>query len=445
MDDGISRNEIDTAPALASTQRIVLCVDDEPNILASLRRVLRGCDCRILTAPSGAAGLDVLRATPADVVISDMRMPGMDGVEFLERVHDDWPDAVRMLLTGHAEMGAAIAAINRGRIFRYLNKPWDDVELVATVRQGLELVSLQRDKARLEELTLVQNLELRALNESLEQRVLERTEELGQAHVKLKQTFLTSIKVFSNLLEMRGGRLLGHGRRVGHLARAVARSMGLDEQQVQDIFLAGLLHDLGHIGLPDTLLEKPVARLNSEEMTQYRQHPLLGEQSLMALEDLQSVATLIHSHHERFDGSGYPDGTAGSRIPLGSRILAIVDTYDELQEGHLGGAKPTPHEARVLLQQGKGTQFDPEALEVFLQVTQSEKRKADAALVLASEELTPGMILDSDVLSPQGVLLLSAGHQLNLALIRRIQAFELRAGQRFRLQIRQAKRPRKAS
>jgi response regulator RpfG family c-di-GMP phosphodiesterase len=423
-------------PVRAEPTQTVLCVDDEPNILSSLRRALRNCGCQILTAGGGAQGLALMRETPADVVISDMRMPGMDGVEFLERIHSEWPMAVRILLTGHADIGDTVDAINRGRIFRYVHKPWNDTQLLATVHQGLELVALQRDKERLEELTVAQNLELRSLNEDLEQRVLERTNDLALANKKLNQSFLTSIKVFSNLLELRGGRLLGHGRRVANLARNIASAMNLDGQEIQDIFVAGLLHDIGHIGLPDALLAKPVARLDADELAQYRQHPLHGEQSLMALEDMQHVAMLIHSHHERYDGRGYPDGKSGQEIPIGARILAVVDTYDELQDGHLGGAQPTAKQARTLLQQGRATQFDPEVLEVFLQLTQESQRKESAAFICASEDLEPDMVLASDLISPQGVLLLTSGHRLTASLIRRICVFEQRAEQKFRLHIR---------
>ena len=416
----------------------LLCVDDEPNIVSALRRALRGCGAEVATAASGQEGLEVMRLAPADVVVSDMRMPGMSGVEFLEQVREHWPDSVRILLTGHAEMGETVGAINRGRIFRYLSKPWSDAELVAAVQQGLELVSLQRDKARLEDLTLAQNLQLRALNESLEQRVQERTEELAHANRKLKRTYLTTIKVFSNLLEMRGGTLVGHGRRVADLARSVARAMSLGEQEIDDIFVAGLLHDIGHIGLPDALLAKPVARLTTAEMEQYAQHPTLAEQLLMPLEDMQGAAALICAHHERFDGRGYPLAKAGTAIPLGARILAIVDTYDELRNGHLGGAQPSSQQALVLLQQGRGTQFDPEVVETLVQLlTMEEKEPArKSAKLLSSDELEAGMVLDTDLISPMGMLLLAAGQRLTTSLIQRIRAFERDADQRFRIQVR---------
>ncbi len=417
----------------------VLCVDDEPNILASLRRALRTPDLCILTAGSGAEGLAMLRETPIDVVISDMRMPGMDGALFLEQVQDAWPDTIRILLTGHADMSAAVAAVNRGRIHRYFNKPWDESELRAAVHQGLERVALQRDKDRLEALTQQQNLALRALNEHLEERVQERTQELAQANRKLKSSFLTSIKVFSNVLELRGGRLGGHGRRVAAGARSIAQAMGLDEAEKQDLFVAALLHDIGHIGLPDAMLAKPVARMEPEELAQYQQHPVLGEQLLMPLDDLHGVAAIIHEHHERYDGLGYPDRKAGIEISRSARILAVADAFDELQDGHLGGAMPNEEEAQILLRQGRGTQFDPEVVDVFLQIRLSEHRQAPAsgaAVPMATGELAPGMVLAADFLSPQGVLLLVAGHVLTEPLIRRIRQFEIRTGQPIRLQIR---------
>ncbi len=418
---------------------IVLCVDDEPNILAALRRALRGPDRSIVTAGSGAEGLAILRETAIDVVIADMRMPGMDGAQFLERVQKSWPDTIRILLTGHADTTAAIAAVNRGRIHRYFNKPWDESEVRAAVNQGLERAALQRERDRLHALTHEQNRALQALNEQLEKRSREGTQEIAQASGKLKSSFLTSIKVFSNVLELRGGQLRGHGRRVAASARAIAQAMGQNEAEKQDLFVAALLHDIGHVGLPDAILAKPVGRLDPEELAQYQHHPVLGEQLLMPLEDLHEAGAIIHEHHERYDGLGYPDRKGGGEIRQSARILAVADAFDELQSGHLGGAMPNEEETRILLRQGRGTQFDPEVLDVFLQIRLAETRHASAvttAIPVTTAELTPGMVLAADFVSPQGVMLLVAGHVLTEPLIRRIRQYERRIGESIRLQIR---------
>lgn len=409
------------ASAASAPAPAVLCVDDEPNILSALKRALRTGGWRVLTAASGAEALQMLATAPVDLVISDMRMPEMDGAALLEQVHARWPDTSRILLTGHADTSAAVAAINRGRIFRYLTKPWDDGELHSTVRQGLQIQELERERRRLEALTARQNAELREANETLEQRVQERT-------AALKRSYLTGIKVFSGLIEMRGGRLAGHGRRVADLARKLAQAMGCPDDDVQQVFVAGLLHDIGLIGLPDALLVKPVAKYSAEEAAQFQRHAELGEQALMPLEEMQPVAALIRAHHERFDGQGFPDARSRPSIALGARILAVVDAFDELQNGHLVELPMTAQDARTVIRHGRGTQFDPEVVDVFLHITEPERPRPNPEVQLGAQLLEPAMVLARDLVSPTGVLMLAAGHVLSASLIQRIREFDQRVG-----------------
>jgi len=300
----------------------LLLVDDEPSILSALRRLFRPCGYRILTAEGGAAGLDLLARENVDLVISDMRMPEMDGAQFLERVRTEWPRAVRILLTGYADMTSTVNAINKGEIYRYITKPWDDHDIVLIVRDALERQQLQGENSRLLALTQSQNDELKALNSDLEARVRARTAEIEQvngflniANDTLKQSFLVSIKVFSTLLELRDGSVGGHARRVADLAHKLAIKLELDAKTQQNIFIAGLLHDIGKIGFPDAMFAKPVPKLKGEELARYRKHSLVGANALLPLPDLKPVADLIRAHHEHFDGQGFPDGLAGLAIP----------------------------------------------------------------------------------------------------------------------------------
>jgi response regulator RpfG family c-di-GMP phosphodiesterase len=416
----------DPGSAAPDGRACVLCVDDEPNILSALRRTLRADGLRVLTAQGGQEALETLERESVDVVISDMRMPGMDGAELLERVHERWPANIRVLLTGHADTSAAVAAINRGRIFRYLTKPWDDAELRSVLRQGLDLLQLERERARLEALTTRQNLELRDANERLEQRVQERTDALARANDSLKRSYLTSIKVFSGLIELRGGRLAGHGRRVADVARKLAVAMGRSDDEAQQIFVAALLHDIGMIGVPDAILAKPVARCAPEEAVQLQRHAEIGEQALMPLEEMQPVAALIRAHHERFDGEGFPDKRAGADIPIGARILAVADAFDELQNGHLVEAAMSAQDARTVIRHGRGKQFDPEVVDVFLHITEPQRPKVAPEVQLGAALLEPDMVLARDLVSPTGVLMLAAGHVLTASLIRRVQEFDQR-------------------
>ena len=414
----------------------VLCVDDEPSILSALRRVLRAEDCQVLQAGSGAEALALLAEHPVDVVLSDMRMPGMDGAQLLAQVHQRWPDTARVLLTGYADMNATVAAINEGQIYRYIHKPWDETELRLTVRQAAERRILQTERARLQALTTTQNEELRTLNTTLEQRVLERTSALQEANEQLRRNYLTSIRIFSSLMELRSGVLAGHGKRTASLARKVAQAMGLAEDVLQDVFVAGLLHDVGFLALPDSILNKPVGKLSAEEMVSYQRHPVLGAQSFMALDEHQPVASIIRSHHERADGSGFPDQLQGSQIPVGARILAVVDAFDDLTHGHLTGAPLTEAEARTILQRGRGTQFDAEIMDVFLHITQVVKPPAVRLESVGTDLLKPGMTLGKDLLSQEGVLLLSAGHVLTAELIGRISRYAKVEGLLLKLDIR---------
>lgn len=413
----------------------VLCVDDEPNILSSLRRLFRAPGYRVLIAEGGTQALDILSQEPVDLIISDMRMPMMDGAQLLEQVKDRWPHIVRLLLTGYADVTSTIAAINKGQIHRYMNKPWNDDEVLLIVKEAFDRKELELEKHRLELLTQQQNDALKELNASLETKVEQRTAELAQANDRLKRGYLSSIKAFSSLLEQRGPHLVGHARKVADVARRIAVAMKLDEKTTGDIFIAGLLHDVGQMGLSDLILSKPVPKMNDEELKQYRMHPLRGEQTLMALEDLHDASVLIRSHHERMDGHGFPDRLAGEAIPLGARILSVAETYDDLQSGHLGAGGATPSEARLLIERGQGSQFDPEVVSVFLTLFARPPVNPSKPLALTMDELRPGMVLAKDFMSDEGVVLLAADFVLTADMIRRLRSFEAKLGRSLLLSV----------
>jgi response regulator RpfG family c-di-GMP phosphodiesterase len=407
----------------------LLAVDDEPNILAALRRLFRTTGWRILTAGHAEEALALLASEPVDAVLSDMRMPGMDGVQLLEQVSRGWPGTARLLLTGQADLGSTIAAINRGRLHRYITKPWNDEELLLTLRQVAQGQQLEADKRALERLTQEQNDELKALNAGLEARVALRTDELAAANDRLKRNYLTSIKAFTALIELRGSAQVGHARQVADLTRRIAQVMKPDADTAHDLPIAALLHDIGHIGLSDAVLAWPLNRLDRDELRRYRLHPVLGEQALLASDDMQGVAPLIRAHHERWDGQGFPDGLRGAAIPLGARILAVADAFEDLRGGRIDGQALSPLDARRAVLAGRGSQFDPTVVDAFASLFSAAPPKPPApTLRLRTAELRAGQTLAQDFMSPEGVLLLSAGLRLNDDLIGRICAFERKHG-----------------
>jgi len=425
----------------------LLFVDDEPSILSSLQRLFRPKGYKILTAESGEAGLAVLDAHPVDVVVSDMRMPKMDGAQFLEKVRQKTPETMRLLLTGYADINATINAINKGEIYRHISKPWDDNDILLIVKKALEHKALRAENQRLLVLTQQQNDELKDLNSGLEKRVQERTAEIEQvnsflnlANGKLKQNFLVSIKVFSGLIELREGAVAGHARRVADMARRMASRMALPTQVQQDVFVAALLHDIGKIGFSDELLSKPVSKLVNEDLARYRKHALSGEAALMPLVELQGVAKIVRSHHERFDGEGFPDGLSGTAIPLGAQILAIANDYDGFQIGTLTERRYSADEAKTLLLQGSGKRYDPKVIDVFLDVIGKPREELGRYRELPAAELVPGMVSGKDILSRDGTLLLAADYVLDAVIVRQIQTYATREGIHLMVSIRTDKR-----
>ncbi|MES2740278.1 MAG: HD domain-containing phosphohydrolase [Pseudomonadota bacterium] len=426
-----------------ATPLTILFVDDEPNILSSLRRLFRPRGYRVLIAEGGAAGLALLETESVDLVISDMRMPEMDGAQFLAQVRQRWPDVIRLLLTGYSDIQSILDAINCGEIYRYITKPWDDNDIVLVVKHALERRSLEQDKRRLEALTQRQNEELKQLNVSLEAKVEARTRQLKQMHDevvtandKLKSNFVTIIKVFSSMIEMRGGNLAGHSRRVADLARKIAVKMGLDGKETHELFVAALLLDIGKIGLSDTLLDMPLTTMTGEHLGLFRKHPVRAEQLLMALEDLRGAAVILRSQMERFDGNGFPDGLVGLAIPLGARILALASDYDNLQIGAMVQRQLRADEAKPLIYDSAGKRYDPMVVAAFRSIIDGDAPdEGGGDVAVLTGELVPGMVLARDLVSRDGLMLLACDHVLDARLIQQVQEFEAKSGGRLTIRV----------
>jgi response regulator RpfG family c-di-GMP phosphodiesterase len=420
----------------------VLCVDDEANILSALRRLFRPAGYRVLLAESGAAGLAVLEQETVDLVISDMRMPEMNGAQFLAQVRQRWPDTMRLLLTGYSDIQSIQDAINGGEIYRYITKPWEDGDMLLLVRHALERRQLEQDKLRLEALTQRQNAELKVLNQSLEAKVEERTRQLRTEHeatvaanAKLKQNFVTTIKIFSSMIELRAHNQPGHARQVAELARQLAVQLELDGRETQDVFIAALLHDIGKIGFSDELLQTPLTLLRGDNLALFRKHPVRAAELLMPLEDLRASATILRSQLERFDGNGFPDGLTGLAIPLGARILALAADYYNLQQGGMVQRHLRPDEAKSLILDAGGKRYDPHVVAAFRQIIDGAADPG-AGIDILSGELVPGMVLARDLVSRDGMMLLTVDHVLDARMIQQVQDFEAKSGHRLAIWVR---------
>ncbi|MBB4844818.1 response regulator RpfG family c-di-GMP phosphodiesterase [Paucibacter oligotrophus] len=429
----------------AIEQAVILCVDDEPSILSALRRLLRPQGYKVLMAESGAAGLALLEQEAVALVISDMRMPVMDGAQFLEQVRLRWPGTIRILLTGYADVGSTIAAINRGEIHRYVAKPWDDQNMLLTVADGLNRRRLEQENAALLSLTQRQNEELQSLNAGLEARVKARTQEieqinamLEQAYAQLQDNFLLSINVFAGLTELRDGSLAGYSRQVAQLAQLTARRLKLGRSVEQDVYIAGLLHEVGKIGFPDAMLRKPMSVLVGEELLRFKRHTLSAEAALMPLAQLQKAARHVRSQHERLDGKGFPDGLKGPDLPQATQALAVAADYMGLQSGRLAERRYSAAEALALIRGGAGTRYEEQVVEAFGEALKEKAETVSDDRLLNATELEEGMVLARDLTSPQGTLLLAAGFVFDARVVRQVREFAQREGAKLQLYIRRS-------
>jgi len=245
------------------------------------------------------------------------------------------------------------------------------------------------------------------------QEIQRKNAELIDLYRELETSFVEVIKLLTNLLELRGPEAAGHAHRVAEAARAVAERLGVSETEQRDIEIAATLHDLGKIGLPETLLTKPSVMMTRDELTMFRQYPILGQVTLQSFRRLQPAAILVRHHRERFNGTGFPDHLAGEAIPLGARIIAVTDEYDETRD-------------LTLITHGRGSRYDPRVVERFLEYVRAQAAPArpQGERRIAPVELREEMVLARDLYTRRGLLLATRGKVLDAAIIEKIRNFD---------------------
>ena len=308
------------------TKDFVLFVDDEQNILNALKRLFISDPVTVLTATSALDGMEIMKSNTVSVIVSDNRMPGMNGIDFLAWTRTVSPDSVRILITGYADLHAAIEAINRGEVFRFVTKPWDDMELRQTV-----LDSIAKYKIVI------------ALKSGDEAKLL-----------SLAQT-----------IELKDPYTRGHCERVAKYALMLANAMNLPDGMKKNIKYGSWLHDCGKIGIPEAILNKPGA-LDAEQFDMIKKHPGWGADVARTAQLPESVVNIALYHHERFDGKGYPNGLKGADIPLEARIVSIADVFDAMTSDRPYRKKLSAKEAMHVLKEGERASFDPDLIDMFI-------------------------------------------------------------------------------
>ncbi len=322
----------------------ILIVDDEASVRAVLQRALEeeGYNCAL--ASDVDAALQILGKQSVDLVLSDVMMPGRSGIDLLKETSATQPGIVTIMLTAVANTSTAIEAMKLGA-FDYVMKPFDLDEVRLSVERAMEKRNL-----------IQANREYR---EFLELKVEEQT-------VEIRETFLGSLKALAEALEAKDTYTNGHTRRVTEIVVAMAKEKGFPEKEIARIRLAGQVHDIGKIGIPEAVLRKP-GKLTNEEFDQIKEHPILSEKILKPIIKDEDVLAMVKHHHERYNGHGYPEGIAGEDIPFGARLLAVADAYDAMTSNRPYRPAMTPEKARSQLLAGRGSQFDPEAVDILIE------------------------------------------------------------------------------
>ena len=429
-------------PTTFADKPTILLVDDEESILNSLRRLLRGQPYEVLLATSGEQALDIMAKQPVDLVMSDARMPNMDGATLLAHIHQRHPDTLRILLTGYADLTMIVKAINDGQIDRHISKPWHDEELLLTLRQSLAYQRSERERLHLVQETWEQNEELRLLNATLEKHVASRTAELQQtadmldlAYEELKHSYVTGTEVFSLLANLRLPPAKQTNRQIIELVRVYCKLHGVDEGSTRDLTMAAALYNIGKLSWTDSMMTAPADLLHHNDQERYRGYPKQSESLLMTLDPMKDAARLILHHQERWDGTGFPDRLKGEAIPLGARWLKLAVDFIELQRGLILERQMNSDEALVYIRQYAGRLYDPDLVEDFIQVCaayQSDVSLADPTVkVLTTRDLATGMILARNLNADNGMLLLNAGKVLSGPLVEKLIAFEAMEGEKY--------------
>lgn len=334
------------------SKRRVLVLDDEPALCALLseRLTMEGYDCK--TCSSGEEALAVMQREPFDVVISDIRMPGMSGMEFLAESHQRHPHSAYVMVTAEDDLRVAIQAMKQGAA-DYLVKPIQLESLLASVQRALDVKRMET--------------ELENYRRNLEEMVEARTKQLHSAMRRIELTYDETLEALGAALDLRDTETAGHSERVRRYCLEMATAMGCSQEELKQISRGAYLHDIGKIGTPDSILLKE-GKLTAEEMTVMQSHVRIGYDLVCRIAFLAPAAAIVLTHQERYDGTGYPQGLMGSEIPIGSRIFAIADTLDAMTSDRPYRRALPISAARAEVQRELGRQFDPEVVRVFLSI-----------------------------------------------------------------------------
>jgi response regulator RpfG family c-di-GMP phosphodiesterase len=407
-------------PSEKEIARPILIVDDEEIVLVALRDTLLREGYSVVASPHAIHALSVLKQQQFSVVISDQQMPMVSGLEFLAQVRQIQPDATRILITAVLSLSTVIDAINKGEIYRFVVKPWLREELLATVKNAVQRHELISHNARLQVATQEMNRQLQELNRTLETqvaRVAEQNAQLVDFARSQEENLRRSVELCVQTMRTFYPTLGNQARRVAALCQAMAAGSDLSSTEKLTLEISGFIYDIGLVGVPRQLIKRwqeAPEGLSKAEWALIHQHPILGQELAAFVQHLTAVGPTIRGHHERFDGTGYPDQLSGRSIPWLARLLAVAVAHAE--------SNLEPKLATEMIGQASGSAFDPDAVRIFLR-TAPKAVVPGKQRVVPLADLRPGMVLAEGIYSENGMLLIPDGQRLTATYIDKLLNF----------------------
>lgn len=411
----------------------ILLVDDEPNILSALKRALYKKPYKVMGANSGEEALHILKHQAVQIIISDMKMPGMSGAQLLEKVAAQFPDTFRVVLTGYADVDSTIQAVNQGKIHRFLQKPWQQDDLELTIEEGLERVRLKDENTRLQRLTQQQNIKLKEVNASLEQTVTKRTRQIKAALHKIQKNNHALEQVLYNVISINPDIDGKFALEVSTLSEKLAKMHGLPSEQVDNIKYAGQLCEIGLLGLKPEDYRPAFNQLSYQQQLAYYSQTRQAALILAPAHHLQPVVDIIENQFEHFNGHG-PNKRVANAIPVGARIIAIARDYWRAVTGRHTGQAIDPDTVKSEMKKLRNIKYDGEILDLLL-LAATVRGPQYVQHSHNAHELEPDMVLAENLYNQAHILILPEGHIFNEHSISKLQQFEKESGKPFAIHI----------
>jgi response regulator RpfG family c-di-GMP phosphodiesterase len=399
----------------------VLCVDDERVILRTLQRLFHRKPYNLIVANSAQSALEIIDKTPIDIIVSDMRMPEMDGAELLAKVASSHPETYRIVLSGFADFESTVAAINLGKINRFINKPWNNEDLINAVEEGLEIIRLKKENHQLKINVQYKNKLLNSLNHDLEEKINLRTKQIRASLTRNERNNKACEKMLFNFIAISPDLSADFAKNVGQLAGRLAEKLGLDKEEHHDVRLSGFLNEIGLLGFDATIVTTPFNLLNFEQKKLYLTQGSVAQQILSPAQRLNSVKDILT--HQFFSLEDMK-GKVNSKTLLACKIISVARDYWRFAYGKID-AKKLEHKAILVeLNKSRGIKYSAEVLDLLMATPELVKDNISEK-GLTTLQLLPEMILKNSLFSTNNLLILAEGHEFTEHSIDKLIEYEI--------------------